>query len=136
MRLEGWESRLHAVIEASRHTPYALGTHDCFRVACAVVEALTGVDYWPTWGRYATKREAKRLIASRGHATFEEAFSWLFGTAFSDVRHAQRGDIVCIQTEDGEKHLGVCLGAHAAFTAPEGVLFVPTLTCLGCWRIG
>lgn len=136
MRAEGWEGRLNAVIDAARATPYALGTHDCFRVACATVHALTGVDRWAEWqGRYRSRREALALIAEHGRS-FEAAASAFFGEPASDVRHARRGDLVCVQTEDGEKHLGVCLGINAAVLGPDGLAFVPTMTCLCCWRIG
>src|SRR5262245_28821615 len=48
-RLPGWEKRLHAVIAAAGDRAYKLGEHDCFRVACLDVEALTGVDLWAEW---------------------------------------------------------------------------------------
>ena len=136
MRLDGWEIRLAAVIEHARNAPYALGEHDCFRVACRAVEALSGKNHWPQFaGRYATRAEALRLIARHG-SSFEEAFSWLFGSDAVDVRRERRGDIVCIQTEEGEKHLGVCVGAESAFTLAAGSVYLPTLSCLCCWRIG
>src|SRR5690242_15369669 len=107
MRLEGWESRLHAVLEAAREKPYVLGEHDCFRVACRVVEALTGEDRWPEFdGKYSTTRDAKRLLARHG-ASFEAAFDWFFGVPAVSPRQARRGDILAVQTSDGEKHLGV-----------------------------
>src|SRR6266508_3556525 len=74
-RLPGWEDRLAEAIAAARAKPYVLGEHDCFRLACAVVRALTGEDRWPQWrGRYASKREALRLIAEAGR-DFTAAFS-------------------------------------------------------------
>lgn len=135
-RLEGWEGRLLAVIEAARHQRYELGQHDCFRVACAAIEALTGVDRWPEWaGRYSTRREALHLIAQYGHS-FEHAFSWFFGTEPAGPKLARRGDICALATPDGEKHLGVCMGVDTAFLAEPGLLFVPTSSCLCCWRVG
>lgn len=135
MRLEGWERRLDAVVEAARERPYALGEHDCFRVACRVLEALTGVDRWPEFSGYTTRREAMRKLAEYG-STFEASGDWFFGDTSIGVRWARRGDICCIQTEDGEKHLGVCLGAETALLAPDGLTYVPTLTCLCAWRVG
>lgn len=135
-RLEGWEARLLAVVEAARARPYVLGEHDCFRFACAAVEALTGVDRWPQWqGRYATKREALALLARHG-ASFEAAFDWFFGTARVDPRLARRGDVLAIEDEAGEKHLAVCLGVEAAGLTDSGLVFVPTLSCLCAWRVG
>jgi hypothetical protein len=134
MRLEGWEFRLDKVIEAARARKYEIGRHDCFRVACQVLEALTGRDRWPEFdGRYSSSREALRLIAQYG-STFEAAFDWFFGSHV-EVRRARRGDIVAVKGEDGQKHLGVCLGVNSAFLAPQGLVYVPTLTGLCAWRI-
>ena len=135
MRLEGWEKRLAAVIEAARTEPYVLGQHDCFRVACASVEALTGIDRWPEFAGYTTKREALAKLAAHG-STFEAAGDWFFGSPSVSVRLARRGDICCVQTVDGEKHLGVCLGRDTAVLAPEGLTFVATLLCRCAWRVG
>lgn len=134
-RREGWEGRLYQILEAARAVPYELGSHDCFRVACQVLEALTGVERWSEFqGKYATAREARRLIARHGRS-FEAAFDGFFGAANVPVRYAQRGDIVALADAAGEKHLGVCLGAESAFLAPEGLARVPTLSCLCAWKL-
>lgn len=137
MRLEGWESRLNAIIEEARERPYCLGEHDCFRVACRVIEALTGADRWPEFaGRYRSEREAFALMAQYGKS-FEAAFDWFFGAPSVNVRLAQRGDICAYQDKKGgPKHLGVCLGALTAVTSARGVLFVQTLECERAWRVG
>jgi len=135
-RLQGWESRLDAVVSRARGRAYALGQCDCFRVACEALEALTGVDRWPDFaGRYRTPRQAKALLARHGRS-FEAAFDSFFGARRCDVRRARRGDIVAFQTDDGEKHLGVCLGVNVAVTLEGGAGFVPTLSGLCAWRIG
>lgn len=135
MRLEGWEGRLDALIQGARGRAYELGEHDCFRLACAVVHALTGVDRWPEFSGYRSRREALLKIARHGRS-FEAAGDWFFGAPAVDTRHARRGDICALQTVDGEKHLGVCLGAEVAMLAPEGLVYTPTATCLCCWRVG
>jgi hypothetical protein len=141
-RLEGWEARLAAVIEAARREPYALGEHDCFRLACRVIEAMTGVDRWPEFRGYRTKREALRRIAERG-ANFEAAGDWFFGSGRVDTGQARRGDIVALATADGGKHLGVCLDHRVAYLSEEGLIFLPLATpaaspaaTLCAWRIG
>lgn len=135
MRREGWESRLVEIVESARSKPYDLGTHDCFRVACLVVDALTGVNRWPGLSGYKTKRQAKARLAKRGK-TFEDAGDWFFCSDRVDVRMARRGDICAVQTVDGEKHLGVCLGAAVALLAPDGLTYTPTLNGLCAWRVG
>lgn len=135
MRIDGWETRLFEVVEAARHEPYQLGSHDCFRFACSSIEALTGVDRWPEFAGYRTKRDALVRIARHGKSA-ESAGDWFCGSPSVSTSRAQRGDILLLQTEDGEQHLGVCLGAQAAFLHERGLLFVPTLTCICAWKIG
>lgn len=134
-RREGWEGRLYQILDAARSVPYELGRHDCFRVTCRVIEALTGVDRWPEFdGRYTTAREARRLIARHGRS-FEAAFDWFFGQQNVPPAYAQRGDIVALADAAAEKHLGVCLGLEAAFLAPGGLVRVSTLSCLCAWKL-
>ena len=141
-RLDGWERRLNAVIESARDEPYELGRHDCFRVVCAVIEALIGIDRWPEFSGYRSKREALVRIARHG-ASFEAAGDWFFGGPRVDLKHARRGDVVAVQTTDGEKHLGVHLGDRVVLMAPAGLLFLPlsgpfVMNCslLCAWRVG
>lgn len=135
MRVDGWEKRLDAVIEDARARPYRIGEHDCFRLACAAVRALTYRDRWPEFsGRYATRREALRLLGTYG-SSFEAAGDKFFGVERSDVKLARRGDIMLIVDDEGEKHLGVCLGAQTAGLGVGGLMFLATLACAGCWRV-
>lgn len=135
MRLEGWEGRLAAVIEAARGEPYELGRHDCFRVVCRGVQALTGVDLWSEWaGAYRTRGQALRRIAEYG-GTFDGAFSKLFGVESTDMRQARQGDVAKF-VENGAPHLGLCVGAEVAVLGEKGLLFVPATACERCWRIG
>jgi len=134
MRREGWEARLAAVLEQARARPYRLGEHDCFRVACAAVEALTGRDLWtPFAGTYRTRKQALRRIAEYG-GEFDAAASKLFGAPVSRAAFAQRGDIVKYVAA-GEPHLGVCNGAEVALLTDAGLAFLPLSECMCCWRI-
>lgn len=136
MRLEGWETRLDAVIEGARTRGYQLGRHDCFRLACSVVCALTGVDRWPEFAAsYATRREALRVIAAWG-SSFEAAFDRFFGSPSVPILAARRGDVACYAEAAGELHLGVVLGAHVAVLTPEGLGFVDLAQCRCAWRVG
>ena len=134
-RRQGWEGRLAAVIEAARSKPYVLGSHDCLRVACQAVEALTGADRWAEFEGYKTKREALATIAQFG-PDFTAAIDWFFAAPSVDVRLARRGDICLVETPDGEEHLGVCLGRDTALLAPEGLIYFQTLLCKRAWRVG
>lgn len=135
-RLAGWESRLAAVIEAARHREYQLGTHDCFRLSCAVVEALTGTDLWPEYaGRYLSRRESLVLMATKG-TTFDACFDRVFGVPRGPTAHARRGDIVKYTDPKGEHHLGICLGADIAVLDQAGLVFLPRTAATHCWAIG
>jgi hypothetical protein len=136
MRVDGWEGRLQRVLEAARTAPYVLGHHDCFRVACAAVEALTGINRWPEFsGRYRTKAEARRLMASYGRS-FDEVFGRIFDCEGVDPKLARNGDVVKYTDPEGEAHLGVCVGSHVAVLGESGLLFVPREDCGPCWRVG
>lgn len=136
MRLEGWEGRLALAVSAAHAQPYELGRHDCFRLACRIVEALTGVDRWPEFaGRYTTERGALHLLAQHA-SSFEAAFDWFFGSPSVNVRLARRGDIAAIEGPDGKKHLGVVIDERVAALGPEGLVYVPCATCLCAWKVG
>jgi len=135
VRAEGWERRLSAVIEAARAQPYVLGEHDCFRLACRVIEALTGVDRWPQFAGYKTKRGALAKLARYG-SSFEAAGDWFFGAPSVSVKQGRRGDIACLIDDAGEKHLAVVLDHRAACMKPEGLMFVPLKRCACVWRVG
>jgi hypothetical protein len=135
MRLEGWELRLEVILEASRRSPYQLGHHDCFSVACSVVEAMTGVNHWLRWaGTYSTPRQALVRIAEYG-GNFDGAAEKLFGSPSVDVKLARRGDIVKF-VHNGEPHLGVINGSTAAVLGPDGLRWVERTACERAWRIG
>lgn len=120
MRIAGWEGRLAEVIEGARSRPYALGEHDCFRLACEVVRALTGRELWLHFaGTYRTRREALRKIAELGNSP-EEAAASLFGEPIP-IGLAGRGDLVLVRA-DGDHHLGVVLGEEIAMLGEQGVV--------------
>lgn len=136
-RRNDWPERLTVVMEAARRQPYVLGTHDCLRLACAAVEAQTGADFWPRFAGYKTKRQALVTIA-RVAPSLAEAVTATLGVEPSPVLSAWRGDIVLFRDEQGEDHLGVCMGRLVIVTAPEGTLSMaidhPGL--IAAWRIG
>jgi len=136
-RIPGWEDRLFTVINAARTRPYVLGENDCFRLACAVVEALTGKDLSGPWkGAYSSKREALRRIAEFDARGFTAAASRLFSVPPQTMPNARRGDICEYVDDAGEQHLGVVLGTMVAVMGPDRMEFVQRELCAHCWRIG
>ena len=134
--MPGWEARLATVLRQAARAPYVLGEHDCFRVACAAVEALTGVDHWEAWrGTYATRAQALRRIVEYHPDGFTAAFSRLFGGAPEPLAYAQRGDIA--EFADGrEQHLGIVCGATVAVLGETGLVHIPRSACAHAWSIG
>lgn len=136
-RRQGWELRLNAVLETARRRPYVLGESDCLRVACETVAALTGVDFWPRFAGYKTRRGALVTIA-RVAPSLAEAVSVTLGVKQSGVFAAWRGDLLLFRDDSGEDHIGVSCGSTVALTAPEGWLLIPLshpgLLC--SWRVG
>lgn len=134
-RLEGWEQKLDRLLEEARRQPYRLGEHDCFRLTSRVVEALTGIDLWPRFRGYRTRRQALATIARCG-PTFETAGDFVFGSPRVDWRALRRGDIAAFQTSDGYKHLAICNGRTLAVLVESGLEFPPTSAALCGWRVG
>lgn len=135
MRIEGWERRLDDVIEDARNRPYELGVHDCFRLACRVVEALTGIDRWPEFGGYKTEREALSALAAYGRSFFLAGDRFFNGDRMPAAM-ARRGDVMGYQDDVGKWHLGICLGRFVAVLWAGGLAFVALQACDCCWRVG
>lgn len=136
-RLEGWESRLATVIETARHRPYVLGEWDCLRLACAAVVALTGVDFWPQFAGYRSKRQALVTIA-RIAPSLGDAVGLTLGVSPSPPFGARRGDLALYRDALGEDHLGVVAGSRVMLTLDTGLTSV-TLDDAGllcAWRVG
>lgn len=134
-RIEGWERRLERAVDLARDRPYVEGEHNCGRFVCEAIEALTGVDRWPEFSAHATRREALALLARHG-STFEEAIDRLLGFERCSATLARRGDLVCVRTDDGEAHLGVCLGADVALMGARGLLFESLAHATCAWSVG
>lgn len=137
IRTPGWESRLADELEAARHRPYVLGESDCLVLACAAVKALTGIDFWPHFAGYRTKRQALVTIA-RIAPTLGEAVSATLGVSPTPTFGARRGDLVLYRDAVGEDHLGVVTGPAAMLTLATGLASAPLddagLLC--AWRVG
>ncbi len=131
-----WPEALAAEIAAANSTPYVLGTHDCLRFTCRCVEVMTGVDFWPRFEGYATRRQAYLTIKAIA-PTLGEAVSIVLGSAPIRVPQARRGDVM-LYADDAGEHLGICTGSHGAVLGEAGLVFV-RLDHTGlqqAWRIG
>ena len=131
-RIEHWERRLAAAIDAARARPFAWGLHDCPTFAFQTRMMLTGgEDVAALWrGRYTTARGGHRVMRRLGWGSLEEMGKSLLGEPRPAVLLAQRGDIVLADTGLG---FGICTGATAVGMAPEGLVTVPLTSCRLAW---
>jgi hypothetical protein len=133
MRVSGWEGVLAAAVEAARTRAFVWGVHDCATWAFDLRRDLTGGDdtaaFWR--GRYRTARGAARVLRRLGWTSMSVAGTALLGTPLSDVRLAQRGDLVL---SPDATSFGVCLGAQVAFLAPEDLTLRALQSCTLAWR--
>lgn len=136
-RLPGWETRFNAVIDAARRLPYVLGESDCLRLACRNVAALTGVDFWPRFEGYRSKRQALVIIA-RIAPSLGEAVTATLGVSPAPTLGAQRGDLALYRDAEGEDHLGVVVGREVMLTLASGLghVALDDARLLCCWRVG
>jgi cell wall-associated NlpC family hydrolase len=136
-RRADWPERLAEVVAQANDRPYVLGEWDCLRFSCAVIDAMTGHDYWPRFDGYKTKRQALVTIA-RIAPTLGEAVTKVIEQPPQSPLMAQRGDLVLYRDRVREDHLGIALGATVAVLGPAGLIH-GALTDAGmrhCWRIG
>ncbi|MBC2731386.1 hypothetical protein [Thiobacillus sp.] len=132
-RVETWPQVL-AEFLADADRPFEWGTWDCGLMAANCVQAMTGVDIAAEFrGRYKTAKGARRVMrGAMGEMMTRVAAT--YGMPEIDIRLAQRGDMVMIETPLGEA-LGICTGPTVACTGPDGLVFRPMSRALRAWRI-
>lgn len=124
MRIEGWERQLHAIIDEARGRKYVIGKHDCALFVIAAIARITGNDYGEQIrGAYKTRAGSLRLVAELGR-TLGEAVENVTGAVRVGPARCMRGDPVLYVAEDGQEHLGLCVGDQAAVLAEDGLLFI------------
>jgi hypothetical protein len=136
-RRADWPERLAEVVASAQDRPYVLGWWDCLRFCCAAIDAMTGTDLWPRFAGYKTKRQALVTIA-RIAPSLGDAVSIVLAREPIVPMQAGRGDVVLYVDNDGESHLGLCLGSKVGVLAPDGLLQLP-LDHAGlrhAWRVG
>lgn len=131
MRKEQWPEILADEIEAARGRPFAWGSHDCCAFAARVVQAMTGVDFLANFAPYHDKAGANALLS--GHDGVRDFATACLGNPIPPLK-AQRGDIVVVDTKDGEA-LGICNGSHHVCASLRGIEVVPFGEALAAWRV-
>ena len=129
MRLDGWEKRLDAIIQANE--PFAWGTNDCCMFAVRCVEAITGVDHGATYRGYKTQKGALGRLAKHGGA--DGIATACLGEPKS-IKLAKRGDVVLHNISDGLS-LAICLGDKIASVDDDGIVFLPVSVGIQAWGV-
>jgi hypothetical protein len=95
-RLDGWPERLMAVLSEEMAASYAPGEHDCFVLACRVVEAQTGVRPYAAV-RYGSDAGAVKAMKRLGFARLGDAMAAILPERAAGA--AMRGDIAVVATD-------------------------------------
>jgi len=136
-RNENWPEKLHAFIEARRAMPFKWGKNDCCLFACDAVIEMTGIDLAAEYrGKYNSALGAYRLINHHGGVVgaFKRACAPA-GIEEVDVKFAQTGDVVAIDSGKHGMALGICLSHLSVFASSQGAVFLPPSRWLNVWRI-
>lgn len=114
-RLPDWEERLGLFIAENRDRAFAWGAFDCILMACAAVEAMTGVDPAAEYrGRYDDAKGAALALRELGKGTLVKTIDAVFPAR--PLGKAQRGDIVMFRGS-----AGICMGAFGLFVGEEAL---------------
>lgn len=140
MRYENWPGIFEAQIKDATDRIFAWGEFDCCLWACDVIEAMTGRDPAETFrDKYKSKRGAYgQLKRQHGGGVAEAAVAIYERMGFQEIHKnfAQRGDVVLVETPDGDA-LAIWTGAYCVLPSA----LVPGLARLGigdvlkAWRV-
>ena len=128
---------MNKLLEEARNKPYKIGEHDCALFVTDIMRVFSGRDYSKAFrGKYKTQTGALKLIKrlSGGEESLREAATNVFGIDPLKPAWAMRGSPV-LYKEDGQEHLGVSTGTHAAVLHEDGLKFIPLSDCECCWNI-
>lgn len=129
-RLEGWEGRLAAHLQAAQEKPFAWGSHDCALWCALWVKECTGEDHLAGREGYRTARGAARLMKGKGYDSVAGIASAHLPE--TPVRLARRGDLLLHPSGS----LGICAGVRGCFLGEEGSFSEMTRLCVRAWKVG
>jgi hypothetical protein len=132
MRVDDWETRLHALLAEREGKPFAWGVHDCFTFGADVVKAIVGFDPMLLHrGQYKTARQARGRL--QRHGGIEAFWTQQLGPAVNIV-WARRGDL-CLVPQSPIPAMTVCTGDLLAAQGPTGITWLPILAATVCWTV-
>lgn len=117
-RFDDWPQRMEAAILARRDLPRTWGKNDCAAFPAAVIEAMTGDDFFaPFRGKYSTGLGAVRAVKEAGFETLAD-----YAAANAEeipVRKAARGDLVFYESGHGGIGVLAIVEGEIAYTAGD-----------------
>lgn len=132
MRVDGWQDKFFAYLEAARDARFSWGSFDCCMFASSVIDLITGSELTAQLStKYSDEATALAYIASFGSLAAAVS-SWL-GVS-RPPNSAGPGDIVIANFANGPI-VGVCLGRSCAFASVNGLLYTERDPIIACWSI-
>ena len=130
MRVDGWDDALQAVLDRFAHMPFEYGKADCALFAAAIVEALTGHDFYaPFRGRYRSAAGSVRALRLYGAGDLPKTLTAALGEPVHPA-FAERGDIVMMAG-----NAGVCVGLKSLFIGDAGLVAFATADAGLAWKV-
>lgn len=120
MRIDGWEARLHQVIDWHREQPFEWGRTDCAMLWRHCVHVCTGRDPLADLLPWYSRRSAIRSLRRAGFDTAVDLVRARF--AEIPVARAGRGDVGMLPSADGLTAPAIILGAEVITRSEQGIV--------------
>jgi len=137
IRLQDWPKRLDACINELRDKPFKWGEQDCGTFAADCIKAMTDCDVISvTRGQYNDADGANAVIDNLSFAGVRAATTGILGAPYPNPLFAKRGDIVAVDSGNGDALAVVALdGKHALAPAKRGLVQFAMSEWLCAWEV-
>ena len=132
-RLVDWPSRLNDHIEEWRHKKFEWGKADCGHFCLYAEKAICGSSRFDDWiGQYSTQNGFARFLVKMGLGDLAASV----GARLTEIKvlEAQRGDVVLIDTPDGDA-LSLVVGDKVAAMGKDGLIFLRLDAAKKAWKV-
>lgn len=133
-RQPGWEERLRLVLQDRAERAFDLRTNDCVKFTADCVLAMTGTDPAANFRAYATRWEARRLLAPYGGlGPLLQRIFLEYGCERVNWQDAHWGDPVYYAA--GLQSVGICQGNVVLSPMGDKLAVSPLYLATCAWRI-
>jgi hypothetical protein len=133
-RLDDWQDRFFAYLEATRLLPFAWGSKDCCLFAAGAVDAMCGTTFVAEISANYTDEESAYAYLATFDSLEAAATQWA-GAPSLAPNFAGPGDVVLLIGGNGPT-IGVCLGTGCAEAGDlSGSQYQSRDSILCCWKI-